>query len=107
MGIRRETLVKMTWPSSSTENNRLPRGVKPILEMFFRCANGRVCDLFLVGERRQRLRLAYIYIYIYIYIYTRLDSEGGLTNSTRLKTVTLFPTGEKRHVPSGLNKRFP
>jgi hypothetical protein len=29
------------------------------------------------------------------------------TYSTRLKTVTLFATGENRQVPSGLNKRFP
>lgn len=29
------------------------------------------------------------------------------TYSTRLKTVTLFATGENRQVPSGLNTRFP
>jgi len=29
------------------------------------------------------------------------------THSTRLKTVTLLPTGEKRWVPSGLKRRLP
>ena len=37
-----------------------------------------------------------------IYIY-----DSVKTYSTRLKTVTLFPTGEKRQVPSGLYSRFP
>lgn len=30
-----------------------------------------------------------------------------VTYSTRLKTVTRFPTGENRHVPSGLYSRLP
>ena len=45
------TFVKIARPSSSTVSSRLPRGVRPILAMFFRCANGRVCDLLLKNVR--------------------------------------------------------
>ena len=44
---RRGTLVRMAWPSSSTDSRRLPWGVRPSLEMFFLWANGRVYDLLL------------------------------------------------------------
>ena len=37
------------------DSSRLPRGVSPIREMFFRCANGRVCDL-LLGKTVSRLQ---------------------------------------------------
>lgn len=30
-----------------------------------------------------------------------------VAHSTKLKTVTLLPTGENRAVPSGLKRRFP
>src|SRR3569833_1258394 len=45
--MRRGTFVKIACPSSSTERRRLPRGVKPSVEMFLRWANGRVYDLLL------------------------------------------------------------
>jgi hypothetical protein len=49
--ILRGTFVKIARPSSSIESNKLPRGVTPIRVIFFRCANGRVCDLLLKKSR--------------------------------------------------------
>jgi hypothetical protein len=43
--MRRGTLVSMARPSSSTERRILPRGFSARREMFFRWANGSVCDL--------------------------------------------------------------
>lgn len=90
MGTRRGTFVRMACPSSSTDSKRLPRGVRPMRAMFFRCANGRVYDVFLLQKSEKIAIEAMPQAY-----------------STRLKTVTRFETGEKRHVPSGLNSRLP
>ena len=37
----------------------------------------------------------------------KLIKEKLLTHLTRSKTVTRLPTGDRRHVPSGVNMRFP
>jgi hypothetical protein len=89
MAILRGTLVKIPRPSSSIERSILPRGVRPIRAIFFRCAKGRVCDSLLIK--------------INIDIQMR-DLQPYFIRS---KTVTLFPTGEKRHDPSGLKSKFP
>lgn len=115
MGMRRGTFVKMACPSSSTESRRLPLGVRPILEMFFLCAKGSVCDLLLL---QRHLTLANQVLVICARecrygLYTTGCGRDGFdtcsfgTYSTRLKIVTRFPTGEKRQVPSGLYSRFP
>lgn len=57
--------------------------------MFFRCAKGSVCDL-LLGTIRHKPKPGLCQTYL-----------------TKSKTVTRFPTGEKRQVPSGLKSRFP
>jgi hypothetical protein len=67
----------------------LPRGVRASLLIFFRCANGKVCDEFLISFSalsQIRERISYF---------------------TRSKTVTRLPTGDRRQVPSGLKSRFP
>ena len=88
--IRRGTLVNIAWPSSSTESSRLPRGVRPSLVIFFRCAKGRVWDLLLQENQIVAWSL-----------------NWSDTHFTRSKIVTRFPTGEKRQDPSGLKSRFP
>lgn len=82
--------MRIARPSSSIESRRFPFGVNPSRIIFFRCANGRVCDLLLYrSAMNSGVRLS-----IVIYL-------------TRSNTVTLFPTGESRQVPSGLNTKFP
>ena len=39
------------------ERRRLPRGVRPSREIFFRCAKGRVCDVLLGIVRFQVISL--------------------------------------------------
>jgi hypothetical protein len=59
--------------------------------MFFRCANGSVCDLELGRISARPLMWK-----------SRVD-----THFTRSKTVTRLPTGDSRHVPSGVKRRLP
>lgn len=47
MAILRGRFVRMARPSSSTESRRFPLGFNARRCMFFRWANGRVCDLLL------------------------------------------------------------
>ena len=57
--------------------------------MFLRCANGRVCDL-LLGLHQH---------------WNHMNSCKA--HFSRSKQVTLLPTGESKHVPSGVKQRFP
>lgn len=57
--------------------------------MFVRCAKGRVYDL--------ELELS-----------VRMDGRClNRSYLTRSKIVTLLPTGDSRHVPSGVNSKLP
>jgi hypothetical protein len=87
--ILRGTFVKIVRPSSSTERRRLPRGVRASLVIFFRCANGNVCDVLLTSFSATS------------------QMNGRIPYFTRSKTVTRLPTGDRRQVPSGLKSRFP
>jgi hypothetical protein len=89
--IRRGTFVSIARPSSSTERSRLPRGFSARREMLFRWAKGSVYDLEL---------LAWL-------IYYSLTMPKNKTHLTRSNMETRLPTGERRHVPSGVKSRFP
>lgn len=61
--------------------------------IFVLCEKGSVYDLLL-------------YIAVRYLVVCQL-SKRAIPYFTRSKTETLFPTGESKHVPSGVKSRFP